>query len=406
MVPGGNSNDAPLLLNQEFYDPYGKIYIYNAGAINDNLNVSVVYAKFDTDTDGLPDAVEPSYGANPTLEDTDGDGLTDLWEICYDGDCSSYSPYPIGRDLHPDSPDTDGDGMLDKAEVEKGFSPIVPGQPPTITEFTPASGNAGTFIVITGTNFPSRGASENVSISFHPGIPALVFQPLGSSQILVRVPVGATTGPITISTFWGSATSTAAFVIEQPPTITSINPTGAPPGTLVEISGTNFIPGGGTTVTLNGTPTVSSLSGDYRLYFFVPTGATTGKIKVTTVYGSVDSLTDFIVPPPPVCLPYTQVLTLGDGTGPTNEEVKVTFFGQIANAAAFTTNPTTSRVLKVCPDTQVQYAATATKGTLVCSINNNRSQPNGTLRINDKLTCSNRSGGGGQDVDTFYVKPQ
>ncbi len=35
-----------------------------------------------------------------------------------------------------------------------------------------------------------------------------------------------------------------------------------------------------------------------------------------------------------------------------------------------------------------------------------KAQPSGTLRINDKLTCSNRSGGGGDDVDTFYAKPQ
>ncbi len=61
--------------------------------------------------------------------DSDGDGLTDQNEWCYDGDCSSYSPYnpsanPPGGDLNMNNSDTDGDGYTDGMEVVDGSNPL------------------------------------------------------------------------------------------------------------------------------------------------------------------------------------------------------------------------------------------------------------------------------------------
>jgi hypothetical protein len=67
----------------------------------------------DDDNDGLPDALELSIGTNPLLVDTDGDGLSDYAEVCYDGNCASYAP---GSDLNPLSADTDGDGIPDGSD--------------------------------------------------------------------------------------------------------------------------------------------------------------------------------------------------------------------------------------------------------------------------------------------------
>jgi len=63
--------------------------------------------------------------------DTDGDGLTNQNEQCFDGDCGSYNPYdpntnPTGGDLDYTKSDTDGDFFDDKTEVDLGFNPIDP----------------------------------------------------------------------------------------------------------------------------------------------------------------------------------------------------------------------------------------------------------------------------------------
>jgi cell wall-associated NlpC family hydrolase len=66
----------------------------------------------DTDGDGLSDAVEVGVlGSDPTVVDTDGDGLSDAWEAM------------IGTD--PTRQDTDADGLVDSAETRYGTDPLV-----------------------------------------------------------------------------------------------------------------------------------------------------------------------------------------------------------------------------------------------------------------------------------------
>lgn len=67
----------------------------------------------DDDNDGLSDIFESSIGTNPLVTDTDGDGKSDYAEVCYDGDCTKYTP---GKDLSPLSMDTDGDSIPDGSD--------------------------------------------------------------------------------------------------------------------------------------------------------------------------------------------------------------------------------------------------------------------------------------------------
>ena len=79
----------------------------------------------------------------------------------------------------------------------------------------------------------------------------------------------------------------------NPPTIISFSPTSAKTaGTMpqIRISGTSLV--GKTIVTLSGTPT-TILSNTNDEIVFVPTKAVTGKIKVETLGGSVESQTNF-----------------------------------------------------------------------------------------------------------------
>ena len=77
------------------------------------------------------------------------------------------------------------------------------------------------------------------------------------------------------------------------PTITSFTPTSGPVGTGVTIKGTNL--SGATKVTFNGTVATITKDTATKIKVKVPSGATTGKITVTTTGGTVTSTSKFKV---------------------------------------------------------------------------------------------------------------
>ncbi|MCM0673260.1 hypothetical protein NCC78_00725 [Micromonospora phytophila] len=106
----------------------------------------------DHDSDGVVDVVELRFGASPLLVDSDGDELTDKFEITelagwtrpntpdtdqdsvadgaedVDGDgLTNLDEQRLGTS--PTDPDTDGDGLSDGAEVARGTNPLVADQP-------------------------------------------------------------------------------------------------------------------------------------------------------------------------------------------------------------------------------------------------------------------------------------
>ena len=74
----------------------------------------------DDDGDGLTNADEAVYGANPLVADTDGDGLLDGTEV------ATYGTSPVVYD-------TDGDAVGDGDEVAIGTNPLAPDAAPTPT---------------------------------------------------------------------------------------------------------------------------------------------------------------------------------------------------------------------------------------------------------------------------------
>ena len=91
---------------------------------------------------------------------------------------------------------------------------------PTITNFTPTSGPIGTTVTITGTNFSTTPASNVVAFN---GTTATVTASTTTS-ITTTVPIGATTGKITVTIASNTATSTIDFTVtvslpNQPPVI-------------------------------------------------------------------------------------------------------------------------------------------------------------------------------------------
>jgi hypothetical protein len=80
-------------------------------------------------------------------------------------------------------------------------------QLPTITSFSPSAGPAGTTVLIQGTNFIA-----GATVAFN-GTPAAQVTLVSANQLRAVAPNGVTSGPLTVTTAGGSATSTASFTV-------------------------------------------------------------------------------------------------------------------------------------------------------------------------------------------------
>jgi YD repeat-containing protein len=176
-----------------------------------------------------------------------------------------------------------------------------------IADFAPGAGPEGTIVTISGSGF-STTAAQN-AVTFNEASAAVVSAT--STQLIVRVPAGATTGLIKVATPTASAVSARAFVVQASlvPTITSFTPTIGAPGTAITISGSNFDPlRSANKVALNGRAAVTISASPTGIGTTVPQQAASGRISVETVYGTGNSSTDFFVPPSPYTAADIEVL--------------------------------------------------------------------------------------------------
>lgn len=162
---------------------------------------------------------------------------------------------------------------------------------PTITSFSPTNGPVGTSVTINGT-----GLAGVTSVKFG-DVAAVTFSVNGAgTRVTAKVPNGAVTGKITVTTPGGTATSASDFTVTTAPSITSFTPTSGPVGTVVTINGSAFT--GATSVKFGGrAATTFSVNSATKITATVPAGAVSGKITVTTPSGSGTSSTSFTVEP-------------------------------------------------------------------------------------------------------------
>ena len=177
--------------------------------------------------------------------------------------------------------------MIGALLVATTVLPADAGVPPSISSFSPGGGAAGTGVTITGANFLG---TTKVKFS---STEAPFTVDISGTQITTMVPSGATTGAITVKTPNGTAVTGVAFVVTGAPTISSFSPSSGPVGTSVSIIGTNLT--NASLVTFDGAHAAFSVNGSTQIIATVPSGATTGKIEVTTPSGSVKSATNFAV---------------------------------------------------------------------------------------------------------------
>lgn len=123
------------------------------------------------------------------------------------------------------------------------------------------------------------------------GVKAVTVSLAGTTYLSATVPAGALTGPVTVTT--GSTVLTTPQTFKVTPTMGSFSPGSGAVGTLVTITGTGLMQT--TKVAFNNKAATLTVVSDTKITATVPTGATTGKIVVTTKGGTVSSASNFTV---------------------------------------------------------------------------------------------------------------
>jgi hypothetical protein len=208
-VPVGNGVQMPALYNVNPFDQSvqdadfgwwvidGRVDVNLSGAIDDGDCARGVIGQ--TDDVGLGD---PSDGAdvlaasplcgNPLPVPSTSDGLVDL-----DSDGSITSA------------DTCTDACFLGQNVANGFVGGLPNAP-TISGLSPTSGPVGTTVTISGS-----GLAVATEVRFTGALATVVSN--SDTQLVVTVPSGATTGPITIVTPNGQTSSATPFIVTTTP---------------------------------------------------------------------------------------------------------------------------------------------------------------------------------------------
>jgi YD repeat-containing protein len=81
--------------------------------------------------------------------------------------------------------------------------------PPTITSFSPTIGSAGTAVTVNGTNFDLIPGQTAVQLDQTGGIPTSI----NNTKIIFPIPANGGSGKITVSTFYGAATTLQDLVV-------------------------------------------------------------------------------------------------------------------------------------------------------------------------------------------------
>jgi hypothetical protein len=210
---------------------------------------------------------------------------------------------------------------------------------PVITSLSPTSGLVGTVVTITGTGF--TGAT---GVTFN-GTAATTFTVISATSITVTVPVGATTGGVRVLSPNGNSNTVTFTVIPPAPVITLLNPTSAPVGSIVTITGTNFT--GATTVSFNGTNAATfNVVNSTTITVTVPVGATTGNVTVTTAGGTSNGLVFTVT------LPVPAITRLNPTSGLVGTTVTITGTG-FTGATGVTFNGTAATTFTVVSATSI-----------------------------------------------------
>ena len=271
-------------------------------------------------------ALSPAFGPTGTPVTLTGTGLMGTTQVTFNGTVApGFVVNAAGTQLTVTAPAGLTTGPVVAANAYGPGNGLVFTLPPTISSLSPASSPVGSSVVVTGTDL--TGATL-VRVN---ATAAASFTVNSATQLTFVVPVGATSGPVWVTTPAGTASSPTSLVVPAP-VLTTLSPSAGPIGSSLAIAGSSLR--NASQVTFNGTPAagfVENTAGTL-LTVTVPAGATTGPVVVTTPNGVSNGLT-FTVGPTITSLsptfggPGTQVTVAGSHFAGTTQ---VTFNGTAA----------------------------------------------------------------------------
>jgi uncharacterized repeat protein (TIGR03803 family) len=153
-------------------------------------------------------------------------------------------------------------------------------------DLAPAFGPVGDKFIVTGLNLTG---TTGVTIN---GM-TVAFKILSATQVKAAVPTGATSGPVQVTTPGGVLNSNTPFGVT--PFLKKFAPTGGSVGTVVTITGVSLTQT--TQITFGGVAASFTVDSDTVVIATVPSGASTGKIIITTAGGTDASSGKFMVKP-------------------------------------------------------------------------------------------------------------
>ncbi|MDE2758498.1 MAG: IPT/TIG domain-containing protein, partial [Acidobacteriota bacterium] len=201
-------------------------------------------------------------------------------------------------------------------------SSVAPRAGPVIEKLKPEAGQVGESVKIKGLNFGAVRGTNTVTFN---GTEATDYVGWEDTKIQVRVPAGATTGPVVV-TVDGEASSGVNFIVTDPvPAINDngLSPDSGPVGTSVKVKGLNFgASQGESTVAFNGVEAQPTSWSDTKIQVPVPVGTTTGPV-VVTVDGVASNGVTFTVPPLPRLMLNADLSSLSEPSGTATLTVSV-----------------------------------------------------------------------------------
>jgi uncharacterized repeat protein (TIGR03803 family) len=156
--------------------------------------------------------------------------------------------------------------------------------PPFVSIVGYPAGAAGQTVEILG-----DGLTGTTKVMFGSG-PA-TFTVVSDTYMTAVAPASGTTGTVTVTTPSGTLLSRQNFKLL--PVILSFKPGNGPMGTQVTLTGTGLT--GTTSVTFGGVKATFTVNSATQVTAIVPTGAMTGRIKITTAGGTATSPASFTV---------------------------------------------------------------------------------------------------------------
>ncbi|HMO66727.1 MAG TPA: IPT/TIG domain-containing protein, partial [Verrucomicrobiota bacterium] len=231
----------------------------------------------------------PSSGVGGTEVTINGSSFTGATNVTFDGVAAAFTVASSNR-ITATVPGAAASGVIavstpgGVAQSASSFNVL-----PVVVGFEPVSASRGTAIEIIGS-----GLTGVQSVTFAEGATA-GFTTLTPNRLRAVVPATAFSGPVTVRTTAGTATSAGPFFVTgATPAITGFTPTTGAAGTDVTIRGAGLR--SAQAVDFHGTPASFRFEQGTNLVATVPAGATTGLILVTTVDGAAISATPFNVP--------------------------------------------------------------------------------------------------------------